>query len=54
MSLPRVFHLGERYRFGIDVECAISGQRPDLREGLDNGRVWHAAATAGKLQWRRS
>src|SRR5436853_5621522 len=48
--LPSVFHVGERYGLGIDVECAISGQRPELREGVDDGRVWHAATAAAPVE----
>ena len=44
VPLPGRFDIGERYSFGIDPEFATRGQRPNLREGFEDGFGRNAAA----------
>src|ERR1041384_610775 len=46
LPLPGAFHIGERNRLGIDAECAGGSQRPELWEGVEDGRVRDAAPAA--------
>ena len=44
--MPSAFYIGKRNRFGIDAECPAGSQRPELRESVEDGRVWNAAPAA--------
>src|SRR3954447_19845289 len=46
---PSVFDLCERHCFGVNAELAACSQSPDLREGIEDGCVWNAAATAASV-----
>src|ERR1051326_5907058 len=46
LPLPSAFYIRERNRLGIDPESAAGSERPELREGFEDGRVGNAAPAA--------